>query len=156
MFRIIRTRIERHWHGIVMACVLAALAVTAPQVNAAGKPPSQVFVEWPNGRPAPEVLLTPGQYANGGWYLDISAEGFVFTDLCQSVDGPQTIGHAHVYKGPQKIASAFHPRVTLGRLEPGTHSFSAMLRAQDHRALIGPEGLLRAEITITIPGHRGT
>ncbi|MEM1297895.1 MAG: hypothetical protein AAGH68_01355 [Pseudomonadota bacterium] len=152
----IRIFIDRHWHGFVMACVLATLAITAPHVNAAGQPPSQVFVEWPKGRPAPEVRLTAGQYAQGGWYIDISADGFVFTDLCQSVDGPQTIGHAHVYQGHEKIASAFHPRVSLGELGPGTHNFSAMLRAQDHRALIGPEGLLKAEITITIPGHRGS
>lgn len=156
MIRTIRMFIELHWHGFVMACVLATLVVAAPQVNAAGQPPSQIFVEWPKGRPAPEVRLTPGQYSQGGWYIDVSAEGFVFTDLCQAVDGPQTIGHAHVYQGDQKIASAFHPRISLGDLGPGTHVFSAILRAQDHRALIGPSGLLKAAVTITIPGHEGT
>ena len=151
----LRRLFKMHWHGLVMMVALAGLAVAAPQVNAAGGPPSKVFVSWPKDRPAPELRLTVGQFTDGSWYLEMQAEGFVFSDLCQTVDGPQTIGHAHVYTGEQKLTTAFVPRVPLGHLVAGRHSYRAMLRAQDHRALVGPDGLIASEIVFTVPNKQG-
>jgi hypothetical protein len=147
----IRTLVRRHWHGLVMLSALMGLAVIAPQVNAAGAPPSSVFVAWPEGQSAPELKLSAGRYPDGSWHLDLAASGFTFSDLCQAVEGPQTIGHAHVYDGAKKIASAFVPRVPLGHLAPGQHRFHVILRAQDHRALVGSDGLISAEILIIVP-----
>lgn len=148
----IRNLIARHWHAGILLVGLIALALAASQVNAAGGPPQSVFVAWPEDRPAPQLQVTPGQYADGSWYVELAAEGFVFSDLCQSVDGPQTIGHAHVYQGERKVAAAYQPRVSLGHLVPGRHAYRAVLRAQDHRALVGPEGLIATTVVIEVPG----
>lgn len=156
MFRMLfHTFINRHWHGLIMLAALATLAMVAPQVNAASGPPRSVFVPWPETQAAPKLYLTADQYADGSWYLDLTAKGFAFSDFCQAVEGPQTIGHAHVFQGERKIASAFVPRVPLGQLKPGRHEFSAMLRAQDHRALIGSRGLISARIVIEISDAPG-
>jgi hypothetical protein len=148
------TFIRQHWHGLVMASVLVSLALLTPQVNAADAPPSAVFASWPDDRPAPQLQLTARQYANEGWYLELHAEGFAFSEVCQAVTGPQTIGHAHIYVGERKVAAAYVPRVSLGHLRPGRHIFRAVLRAQDHRALIGPDGLIASTIVIAVPEDR--
>lgn len=145
------TYFQRHWQGLVLLAVLLVTALMASQVNSQSGPPRSVFVSWPADRKAPELVLTPGQYADGGWYLDLQAEGFAFSDLCQTVDGPQTVGHAHVYSGDRKIGAAYVPRADLGNLRPGRHRFRVVLRAQDHRALIGPAGMIDAEIVIVVP-----
>ncbi|MEL6997133.1 MAG: hypothetical protein AAFP68_02640 [Pseudomonadota bacterium] len=146
------TFIHRHWHGLVLIAVLFVTALMASQVNSKSGPPRSVFVAWPSEPSAPELVLTPGQYSAGTWFVDLRAEGFAFSELCQAVSGPQTIGHAHIYKGDTKVAAAYVPRAELGALSPGQHRFRAVLRAQDHRALIGPDGLITAQIVIHVPG----
>ena len=137
--------------GAVMMVVLCMLAALAPMVNADAGPPASVFARWPEQRPVPLVHLTPARYPDGSWYVDLRADGFVFSAICQTVNGPQTIGHAHVYSGERKVAAAYTPRVDLGHLRPGRHSFRAVLRAQDHRALVGPKGLLAGTVVIDVP-----
>ena len=151
----LRTLANRHWHGMILVTVLAGLALVSPQVNAAAGPPSSVFVSWPEDQPVPELRITAHQYADGGWYIDLAAAGFAFSDLCQAVDGPQTIGHAHVYQGERKVTSAFVPRVSLGHLRPGRHAYRVQLRAQDHRALVGPDGIIAATIVIEVEDAGG-
>lgn len=144
----------RHWQSLMPLLFMATMALFASQMNSNAGPPSSVFVSWPQDRQVPELVLTKGRFTDGNWYIDLQAEGFIFSDFCQTVQGPQTIGHAHVYSGEQKIASAFSPRVELGALSPGQHRFRAVLRAQDHRALIGPEGMIAAEIVIEVSGGK--
>ena len=141
----------RHWHAFVLILVLCSTAAVASQVNSQSGPPSSVFVAWPETSNAPVLELIPHQRRDGSWYLDLHAPGFAFSEICQRVTGPQAIGHAHLYSGDRKIAAAYIPRVELGHLRPGKHRFRAVLRAQDHRALIGPDGLIDAEVTIAMP-----
>lgn len=134
----------------LMSVVLISLAVLTPHVNATAMPPRTVFAPWPDMRAAPDVELTARRDTYGRWYLDIEAEGFTFSDVCRTVSGPQTVGHAHIYLGEEKIAAAYAPRVWLGDLPPGRHRLRAVLRAQDHRALIGPDGQISGEIAVTV------
>lgn len=134
--------------AVLMVLALGALGVLAPHVNAAGGPPRSVFVAWPEEVPVPNPSISMRRTAGGGWVLDIKAEGFTFSDICQTVSGPQTSGHAHVYVGEQKIATAFAPRVWLDDLPAGTHEIRVVFRAQDHRALVGPDGMIFAATTL--------
>ena len=145
----------RHWHGLVVILVLCSTAAIASQVNSQSGPPRSVFVSWPQSLPVPTLELAPHQRRDGSWFLNLGAKGFAFSDICQAVSGPQAIGHAHVFSGERKIAAAYAPRVELGNLAPGTHRFRVVLRAQDNRALIGPDGLLDAEITLVVPDAVG-
>ncbi|MEO1491729.1 MAG: hypothetical protein AAFV19_06210 [Pseudomonadota bacterium] len=134
----------------LLCAVLIALALLTPHVNASAPPPSSVFVSWPKAMAVPEVEVSAQRDSHGRWYLDLQAEGFAFSELCQTVSGPQAIGHAHVYLGEEKIAAAYAPRVWLDDLPPGRHRIRVVLRSQDHRALVGPGGLIAGEAVVTV------
>ena len=117
--------------------------------------PEALFVEVPNKNKFPTMSLKSMQAPNGEWLLHIETRNFVFTELCVNrTEGTQS-GHAHVHKGERKIGTAYAPVFSLGRLAPGRHQFLVMLRAQDHRAVVGSDGLILEEITVTMPVPRG-
>ena len=143
-------KLRRHWQGMLTLLVLGLSAFTASQVNSHAGPPASVFVPWPEDVAVPRLVLRPMQSQSGRWSLELEAEGFAFSEICKTVAAPETIGHAHIYSGDRKIAAAYAPRIDLGFLVPGRHRFRAVLRAQDHRALIGPDGLLEAEVIVAV------
>ena len=138
--------------GIVVLAVLAALAVSAPSINADAGPPRSVFLRLPVGETVPEVDLQTYRHPSGHWHLRIAAKGFQFTSVCVAQADTIPVGHAHVIRDGVKVASAYHPIVDLGQLAPGRHRIRVILRGQDHGALVGPDGLIQAEIDVVVPG----
>ena len=134
-----------------VAVLLAALSVYAPLVNSGGRPPRTLFLQLPADRPEPTISLSARPEAGGAWLLEIDTTGFRFTMLCLVEAEALPVGHAHVVRGEEKIASAFVPELSLGRLAPGSHTYRVELRGQDHRALVGRNGLIDAELTIHVP-----
>jgi hypothetical protein len=138
-----------------VAALLAALSVYAPLVNSKARPPRTLFLQRPADRPEPTISLSARPEGDGAWLLEIHTTEFRFTMLCLVEAEASPVGHAHVTRGEQKIASAYVPVVSLGRLAPGSHSFRVQLRGQDHRALVGRNGLIDAELTIHVPRGAG-
>lgn len=131
--------------------LLAALGAVASLVNAGSGPPRTLFLRLPAEVPAPSLTLAARGEVDGNWILEIKASGFRFTSLCTLAAEPIPVGHAHVYAGDRKLASAYLPVVDLGPLPPGRHEIRVVLRGQDHRALVGPDGLIEARTVIKVP-----
>ena len=146
-----RAALARHGSFAVLAGLLAALSVAAPVLNAAAGPPRTLFLRLPATLPEPELALAASEAPDGSWQLRIEASGFRFTALCVADAAAVPVGHAHVILDDRKIASAFVPVVDLGVLPPGDHQVQVVLRAQDHRALVGSHGLVQARIVISVP-----
>lgn len=131
-----------------LACFLAATLL--PELSGGDGPPDRIFLTLDAAAPAP-VLQARALQAGGEWLLDIATENFVFSAICSAAASDRAVGHAHVYKAEQKIATAYQPMVRLGRLAPGRHLFRIILRGQDHRALVGAGGLLHQDVVIDVP-----
>lgn len=143
--------LARHAAFGLVAMLLGTLAVGAPLVNAVSGPPRAIFLQLPADLPEPQVSLTATRLATGNWQLRIDADAFRFTDLCLSEAAAIPVGHAHIIRNGLKVASAYYPVVDLGQLPPGRHHVEAVLRGQDHRALVGRDGLIKADIVIEVP-----
>ncbi|SMX31992.1 hypothetical protein [Actibacterium lipolyticum] len=136
---------------LAMALCLSAFALFVPQINAGGGPPRSVFLQLPDEAPTPDVQLTAVPAKDGEWFVTITASDFRFTTLCLPEAEPVPLGHAHIIVDGQKVASAYHPVVKLGVLAPGQRHIQAVLRGQDHRALLGRQGMIKADIFVTVP-----
>ena len=136
---------------MLIGALLSGLAVAAPVYNAAQGAPRSVFLELPPDQPAPAVSLRAARRPSGRWVLWVDTTDFQFTTVCLAEAAAVPVGHAHVIRNGVKIASAYHPVVDLGHLPPGEHQISAVLRGQDHRALLGRGRLLQGKITINVP-----
>lgn len=149
-----RINLSQIWPVVIVAGLLAGLALAAPSYNAQNVAPRSVFLTLPDTLPEPGVALMARQDTPGRWTLRVDASGFRFTALCLSEAEAIPVGHAHVIRNGVKVASAYHPIVDLGVLQPGRHVVTAVLRGQDHRALLGKSGLIHASIVIDVPPFR--
>jgi hypothetical protein len=149
--RHLRGVLDRHGALALVAALLAGLSVGAPLVNARAGPPAALFLALPPGTPEPRLTLTASAQPDGGWRLAIAATDFRFTETCLATAAAIPVGHAHVIVGERKLSSAYTPVAELGKLPPGEHNVRVVLRAQDHRALLGSRGLIQAAITISVP-----
>ena len=138
---------------LALIALLPTIAFGVPRVNAESGPPRSVFAKWPESINAPVLKVSASRRADGRWQLNISAPGFVFSDICTSVAKPEAIGHAHLYDGDTKIAAAYTPTAVIGPFAPGTHHISVVLRARDHRTLLGKSGIIKAEIALKEPSQ---
>jgi hypothetical protein len=146
-----RTRLAS---AALIAALLLSLVAGASAYNRTHSVPRAVFLTLPEEVPQPEVAVSAAPLASGGWGLTIATTYFRFTDLCLSEAAAIPVGHAHIIRDGVKIASAYQPVVELGALPPGRHRISVVLRGQDHRALLGRNGLIKAEVTIDVPDER--
>jgi len=147
------TRIWNTGKMLVLLSLFLTVALGIPKVNAISGPPSSVFAQWPEAKPVPTVKVSATRQTDGRWQVTINAAGFVFSDICTTVDEPQAVGHAHVYEGDTKIGAAYAPITQIGPFAPGKHRISVVLRAQDHRTLVGPSGIIKAEIVLEEPSR---
>ncbi|MFW8595117.1 hypothetical protein [Cribrihabitans neustonicus] len=137
--------------ALIACCPLLALASWLPQAQELRQLPHQLFVTLPGDSPA--LSLAAVQSSGGAWHLEISAPGFTFSGLCALDQNGAPAGHAHVFKGSEKIGTAYQPLFPLGPLPPGTHRYTVSLRASDHRVLARPQrrGALSRSVTVTVP-----
>lgn len=136
---------------LTLAALLFGLALGVPIVNASAPLPRALFLTLPEGSPQPELTLAARRGADGRWWLEIEAARFEFSALCRANAEPVPRGHAHVIKDGAKRASAHAPHLDLGALPGGRHEFRVVLRGQDHRALVGRNGLIEARLILVIP-----
>lgn len=146
----IARRFARHGATLAVSAFLATLAAAAPHINAANEPPRSVFLRLPGETPDPRVAVRLTPREDGTWRLRIDTQGFTFTSLCVTEAAAVPVGHAHVIVNGVKVATAYHPVIDLGPLPPGRHDVTVVLRAQDHRALLGRQGLIRAEAVVEV------
>ena len=139
----------------VTALLFALLTVLTPIVNADAGPPRSVFLKLPSDTPPPDLDLAAQIMPSGALRLDVLAKDFRFTDVCVSRAEGAPVGHAHISVNGIKVASAYQPRVYLEALPPGSHRIRAVLRGQDHRALVGADGLISAELWVVVPPAQG-
>jgi hypothetical protein len=142
---------SRHRAALAVGCILVAVALGVPVVNANAGPPRALFLALPADLPEPRVSLSAAQDSDGSWRLKIDATDFQFTDLCVANAAAMPRGHAHVIEGDAKRASAYAPELILGHLAPGRHEFRVVLRGQDHRAMVGRGGMIEASLVLSIP-----
>ncbi|MEP2028775.1 MAG: hypothetical protein ABJI96_08725 [Paracoccaceae bacterium] len=135
---------------VLIAGLLEALAAGAASFNTGNTAPRSVFLKLPADIPQPSLALSILQDASGNWVLHIDTKAFQFTDICISASEAVPVGHAHVILDGVKIGSAFSPIMHIGVLPPGQHRVSVVLRGQDHRALIGQNGLINAALVVYV------
>ncbi|MEM9798603.1 MAG: hypothetical protein AAF919_19105 [Pseudomonadota bacterium] len=141
---------------LALSGLLAGLAVAAPAVNAGDPAPRAVFLQLPDHLPEPSVTVRADPISGGRWRLTLTARDFGFTAICLSTAEPVPMGHAHIIHDGVKVAAAYGPIVDIGPLPPGRHVVEAVLRGQDHRALLGRDGLIKGQVVIVVPeGPRG-
>lgn len=133
----------------VLALLLAMLVII-PRLNAEAGPPDSVFVMLDPEKTDPRIEAEVTSLKSGEQLLRLDVDGFSFTDICAVVRSGEPVGHAHIYAGNQKIAAAYEPIVSLGKLPKGEHTLRIILRAQDHRALVGSEGLIERHIRVVV------
>lgn len=144
----------RHRIILILATILFGLTLCVPIVNASAPLPRSLFLTLPENSPQPEVRLAAQRGRDGRWMLEITAERFEFTALCQANARAVPRGHAHVILDGTKFASAYAPFLDLGALPRGRHEIRVVLRGQDHRALVGRNGLIETSLTLDIPAQR--
>ncbi|MEX0310532.1 MAG: hypothetical protein AB3N17_09820 [Tateyamaria sp.] len=137
----------------VIALVLGTLVIAAPIVNAKGRPPRTVFLILPDTIAPPTVTVRADATGDGRYRLHLETAGFEFTDICVNEADPIAVGHAHVHVNGIKVASAYVPVIDIGPLEPGTHRIDVVLRGQDHRPIIGRDGLVQGVIELVVPAQ---
>lgn len=135
----------------LIAGLLGSLAAGAASFNANNTAPRSVFLTLPVGIPQPSLALSVAQDASGKWNLYMDTKAFQFTEICMTESEAIPVGHAHVILNGVKIGSAYRPIMHIGVLPPGQHRISVVLRGQDHRALIGQNGLIDAAFVIDVP-----
>lgn len=99
----------------------------------------------------PPTLGLTVEPAGDGWRIRLETTGFRFAP--DAVDGPHVpgAGHAHLYVEGMKIARLFAPEAMLGALPPGDHIIEVTLATNDHRTYAGPDGPVRAAVSVTVP-----
>jgi len=137
--------------AIAMTGLLGSLVAAAPAYNAAEAAPRSVFLQLPDTLPEPRVDMQARRLPSGGWRITLDASDFRFTEICVTDAEAMPVGHAHIVAGGVKLAAAYQPVVDIAPLPVGTHRVSVVLRGQDHRALLGRDGLITAEVEITVP-----
>ncbi|MEM0991305.1 MAG: hypothetical protein AAGK00_20750 [Pseudomonadota bacterium] len=140
---------------VLVALLLATLATLAPILNTKSGPPRSVFLHLSEDKPRPRIALVVDPLPSGGFRLDLSTEAFRFTEICLAEAAAIPVGHAHIHVDGVKVASAYQPVVYLDALTPGKHRITAVLRGQDHRALVDDDGLIMAELHIVVPDDIG-
>ncbi|ETX12029.1 hypothetical protein OCH239_18615 [Roseivivax halodurans JCM 10272] len=145
-----RPRTNRIIEGLVATLLLSGLAIAAPVVNAAGSPPRTIFLTLPANLATPTVSLSASPSPSEGLRLVIDTTGFQFSEVCVPQADATPIGHAHVFVNGVKVASTYGPVIDIAPLPSGRNVVEVVLRGQDHRALAGPQGLIKAGLRLEI------
>ena len=136
----------------IIALLLGSLVIAAPIVNAKGRPPRAVFLILPDAITPPTVNIEAEALGAGRYRLSLDTTEFMCTELCVPEAEAVPVGHAHVHVNGVKVASAYFPTIEIGPLAPGTHVIDVVLRGQDHRPIVGRDGLAQSVVNITVPG----
>ncbi|MBI1383962.1 MAG: hypothetical protein GC150_03505 [Rhizobiales bacterium] len=144
----LRTRI-----ALAVAVFVVSLATVAGALATLdGKPSRILFQPVPADVPAPVITAASAEReVDGSWTLRLDVTNFGFLAICRPAEEGRVVGHAHVYSRGRKIATAFAPIISLGRLAQGRHRLLVTLQATDHRAFVTNDGMITAEIEVDVP-----
>lgn len=134
----------------VITGLLTGLAMAAPSYLADHAAPRSAFLVLPETAPEPQIAVTVSPLASGHLRLSLDVTHFQFTELCLVEADTAPIGHAHIIVDGVKLGSAFQPITDLEPLPKGRHEITVQLRAQDHRALLGRDGLIQARVVVEV------
>ncbi len=112
--------------------------------------PEEIFYELPKNGELPEISLKAEKLYNESWTLKMDVSNFTFTEICTIEITDPYIGHAHIFEDDVWLGTSFTPIFNLGKLEPGKHEFVVSLRSQDHRTLVGKNGVIEQKIVIYV------
>lgn len=104
--------------------------------------------------PDPILKVWSERGDDGAWRLFLYTENFIISDVRTPMIENVPIGHAHIYRGEQKLLAAYTPVVDLGLLGPGKHQLSVVLKSTNHRTLLGAKGPIEQRIVLNVPGPR--
>ncbi|MEM8628257.1 MAG: hypothetical protein AAGF32_10015, partial [Pseudomonadota bacterium] len=103
-----------------------------PSLALVQAPNPVLFAALPGDAPVPTLRGAAVAEASGVVVLRLETTHFGFQDLCspaQAARRGQAHGHAHVYLGSKKVASARMPVIALAGLPAGEHTLLITLQA---------------------------
>lgn len=106
------------------------------------------------GFPDPVLKVWSKRGDDGSWRLFLYTENFIIGDVRTSMIGDVPVGHAHIYRGEEKLLAAYTPIVELGAFDPGVHHLSVVLKSTDHRTILGANGAIEQDVVLNVPGPR--
>ncbi|MCE7029245.1 DUF6130 family protein [Jiella avicenniae] len=134
--------------AFLLSLVVGGLFGATSLLAEARQPPAALFVTFAEDVPVPKIAARAERDATGGWTISIDAENFRFVEVCDTVEIDRAVGHVHIFEGDRKLASAYAPEKTIGRLSPGRHELTITLQATDHRAFATKDGMITASLVI--------
>ncbi len=96
-----------------------------------------------------EVLEDP----MSGWNLHLQTTNYVFAPENVSTAHIDGQGHAHLYIDGEKYGRIYSPWFQVPPLEPGEHTLTVELSANDHRAYAANGVKIEDSVTLTVPGE---
>lgn len=100
---------------------------------------------WPS---TPSLTLTAHKDAMTGWNLHIVPTHFDFAPEQVNSNNVVGKGHAHLYVNGKKITRLYSSWYYLNNLQPGIHSVTVSLNANDHGPLVLQDKYLSATIEL--------
>jgi len=103
---------------------------------------------WPS---KPSLTLTAHKDAMAGWNLHIKPTHFNFAPAQVNSANVVGNGHAHLYINGEKITRLYSNWYYLNNLQPGSHSVTVALNANDHGPLVLDGQHISATIEVIQP-----
>ncbi|MBX2838708.1 MAG: hypothetical protein KTR35_17750 [Gammaproteobacteria bacterium] len=100
---------------------------------------------WPS---KPSLTLTAYKDAMAGWNLHIEPTNFDFAPERVNTANEVGKGHAHLYINGKKTTRLYSNWYYLNNLQPGTHSITVALNANDHGPLVLEEQHISATVEL--------
>ena len=88
-----------------------------------------------------------------GWNLHLQTTNYVFAPENVSTAHIDGQGHAHLYIDGEKYGRIYSPWFEVPKLEPGEHTLTVELSANDHRAYAVNGVKIEDSVTLTVPGE---
>jgi len=101
--------------------------------------------DWPQ---KPSISLIVNKDSMSGWNLQIVVNHFAFSPERVNTASVAGEGHAHLYIDGKKHARLYSPWFHLNDLEPGTHTITATLNANDHGHLVVDGNAVAATVVV--------
>lgn len=103
--------------------------------------------------PVPVIAINAMPDAKSGFNLSITATNFRFTPESVNGDHVPGEGHGHLYVDGIKTARLYGPWFHVAGLEPGEHTLSVTLNANDHRVYAHNGVSISDTVTVSVPGE---
>ena len=105
-----------------------------------------------DGDTVPTVELVVEEDPMSGWNVFAAvSDDYTFAPESASTEHVAGEGHAHVYVDEEKLGRVYGESLHIAKLEPGTHTITYALSANDHSEYVVDGEPLAAEVTVEVP-----